>query len=72
MPVVYMPKKSAMILLIILGTICLVDGSIKEDLKETLVGLGSLIYAIVTLVSDRKKKQAAKNNAQGKNPFTPI
>ncbi len=72
MPVVYMPKKSAMILLLILGTICLVDGSVKKDFKEIMVGLGSLIYAILTLVNGRKKSQDGKNAGNGKNPFTPV
>jgi hypothetical protein len=67
-----MPKKSAMILLLVLGVICLVDGSIKKDIKEILVGLGSLIYAIVTLVNIRKKNQSDKNNREGNNPITPI
>ncbi|MEO3405373.1 DUF308 domain-containing protein [Mucilaginibacter sp. CAU 1740] len=56
MALIFMPRKSAMILLIILGIICLVDGIYKGDTTETIVGVVILLYAVVSLVSGRKKK----------------
>jgi hypothetical protein len=61
MPVIFMPAKSAAILLLVLGTICLVDGIIKKDTKEILVALATLAYSVYKLVTARKKKQDNKS-----------
>jgi len=56
---VYMRKKPAFILMIVLGTICVIDGAFsKHDIKEFLVGAAVLIYAVVGLVNLQKEKKA--------------
>lgn len=45
MPVIFMPAKSAAILLLVPGTICLADGIIKKDTKEILAAAAILAYA---------------------------
>jgi hypothetical protein len=55
----------------VLGPICIVDGIIKKDTKEILLMLVVFIYAIVTLVNDRKKKLARKNAQERSNPINP-
>lgn len=55
MAMLFMPKRSAYILLLILGVIVLVGGIAKKTVKETLVGAAILIYAIVSLLTSKKK-----------------
>jgi uncharacterized membrane protein HdeD (DUF308 family) len=62
MALIFMPRKSAMILLIILGIICLVDGIHKGDTTETIVGVVILLYAIISLVTGKSNKPANNNN----------
>ena len=57
---VYMPRKAALILMLVLSTICLIDGSSKKDLKEILVGVAVFSYGIYGLVSDNRKKKKAE------------
>ena len=63
MAVVYMPRKAGLIWMLVLGAICFPDGIVKGNPIETLVGLGTLTYSIVSLVSDYRKKQKMKKNA---------
>jgi len=67
MPLIFLPRKAALILLVVLGIVCVVDGIYKKDLKETLIMAAILIYAIVSLINDRKKKLAEKNPADTTN-----
>lgn len=57
---IYMPRKAVFIILLLLGLICFVGGIVEKEPKTFLVGVGALIYSIVTLVRDWKKKQVAK------------
>lgn len=56
MALLFMSRKSAFIILLVLGIICLADGLPKNDAKEILVASACLTYAIVGMVGDRKKK----------------
>lgn len=62
MGLIFMPRKSAFIIFFVLGIICMGDGIIKKDIKESLVGLAFLLYAIISLLASRKK-----NLTKGKN-----
>jgi hypothetical protein len=64
MGLIFMPKKSAMVLLIILSVICLVDGIHKGDTKETIVGAVILLYAVINLINGRRKKPVNANNRE--------
>jgi len=48
-----------------------VDGIVKKDTKEILLMLAVFIYAIITLVNDRKKKLANKNVQERNNSINP-
>jgi hypothetical protein len=52
---IYMSSKSAAILLLVLGLICLVDSINKKDFKEFLVAAASLGYGTYKLITARKK-----------------
>ena len=71
MALIFMPRKSALIILLVLGAICLVDGIVKKDPKEMLVALAILGYAIVSLVSGRKRTPANKNDREHSNSINP-
>jgi len=71
MALIFMPRKSALILLLILGTICLVDGIPKKDVKEILVAVAILTYVIVSFITGRKKNPANKNYPEQRNPVKP-
>ena len=71
MALILMPRKSALIILLVLGAICLVDGIAKKDTKEILVALAILGYAIISLVTGRKKNLANKNDRVHSNPVNP-
>jgi hypothetical protein len=60
MALIFMRRKPALIILLFLGTICLVDGIAKRDIKEILVALAILGYAVVSLVTGRKKSVEIK------------
>jgi hypothetical protein len=68
---ILLPRKPTLICLAVLGPICIVDGIVKKDIKEILAMLVVFIFAIVTLVSDRKKKLARKNDQERSNPVKP-
>lgn len=68
---ILLPRKPTLICLAVLGPICIVDGIVKKDTKEILAMLVVFIFAIVTLVSDRKKKLARKNDQERSNPIKP-
>ena len=55
MALLFMPRKSALIIMLVLGAMCLVDGIHKKDVKETLIGSAILIYVIVSLLTGKKK-----------------
>ncbi len=55
MPLMFMPRKSALILMLVLGAMVLVDGIVKKDIKETLIASAILVYAIVSLLTGKKK-----------------
>jgi len=71
MAFVYMPRKPALIIMLVLGAICVVDGAVKKDIKEFLVGLGTFVYALVSIVGDRKKARANKNAQARNNSINP-
>jgi hypothetical protein len=56
----------------VLGPICMVDGIVKKDIIEILAMLAVFIFAIVSLLNDRKKKLAVKNDRERSNPIKPI
>jgi hypothetical protein len=68
---ILLPRKPTLICLVVLGPICMVDGIVKKDTKEILAMLVVFIYAIVTLVNDRKKKLASKNDRERSNSINP-
>ena len=55
----------------VLGPICMVDGIVKKDTTEILAMLAVFIFAIVSLLNDRKKKLAGKNDRERSNPINP-
>lgn len=57
---VYMPRKAALILMLLLSSICLIDGPSKNNLKEILVGVAVFSYSVYSLVSDSRKKKKAR------------
>ena len=57
MALYYMPRKAALIILLILGSISLVDGIAKKDTREILVALAILVFAIVSLIVIGRKKK---------------
>ena len=57
---VYMPRKAALILMLVLSSICLIDGPSKNNLKEILVGVAVFSYSVYSLVSDSRKKKKAR------------
>jgi len=61
MALIFMPKKSAFIILLVLGMICLVDGIAKKDIIEILVALVLLGYSIISLATGRKKRKSNEN-----------
>jgi len=67
MALIFMPRKSALIILLVLGTMCLVDGIAKKDSKEILMALAILGYAIVSLVTNL----ANKNDRERSNSVNP-
>lgn len=71
MGLVFMPKRSAIIILLVLGAICLVDGIVKKDVKEILVALSILIYALVSLTAGKKKDPASQNDRACNNSINP-
>ncbi|MDR3697870.1 hypothetical protein [Mucilaginibacter sp.] len=71
MPLIFLHGKSALIMMLVLGTICLVDGIAKKDTKEILVALATLGYAIVSLVTGRKKNIANNNDWENGNSNMP-
>jgi len=68
---ILLPRKPTLICLVVLGPICIVDGIVKKDTKEILIMLAVLIFAIVTLVNDRKKKLAGKNDREQSKSINP-
>ena len=58
---ILLPRKPTLICLVVLGPICIVDGIVKKDTKEILIMLAVLIFAIVTLVNDSRKKKKLIN-----------
>jgi hypothetical protein len=71
MPIIFMPRKTALIMLLVLGAMCLVDGIIKKDIKEILVGLGILAYAVVSLINGKKKNAPNKIEQKDSNFVNP-
>ncbi|HEX8022426.1 MAG TPA: hypothetical protein VF500_20910 [Mucilaginibacter sp.] len=55
----------------VLGPICMVDGIVKKDTKEILAMLAVFIFAVVSLLNDRKKKLAIKNDRERSTPINP-
>ncbi|GAA3983051.1 hypothetical protein [Mucilaginibacter dorajii] len=68
---ILLPRKPTLICLAVLGPICIVDGIVKKDTQEILAMLVVFIFAIVTLINDRKKKLAGKNARERSNPMNP-
>jgi hypothetical protein len=64
MALIFMPRRSAFIFMLVLGIICLVDGIVKKDTKELLVASAILIYAVVSLITNKKKKIAGKDSGK--------
>ncbi len=58
---ILLPRRPTLICLVVLGPICIVDGIVKKDTKEILIMLAVLIFAIVTLVNDSRKKKKLIN-----------
>ena len=58
---IYMSSKSAAILMLVLGIICLADGIVKKDIKELLVAAALLAYGTYKLITARKKLPDNKN-----------
>ncbi|MFC0514214.1 hypothetical protein ACFFGT_08390 [Mucilaginibacter angelicae] len=69
---ILLPRKPTLICMAVLGPICMVDGIVKRDAKEILAMLAVFIFAIVSLLNDRKKKLASKNDRERSNPIKPI
>lgn len=57
---VYLPRKPALIFLLVFGIICVPDGISKGDIKEIVIMSVILIYAAYSLINDRRKKLANK------------
>jgi hypothetical protein len=72
MGVIFTPKRTAMVLLIILGIICLADGIHKKDTTETLVAMAILLYAIISLINGRKKPMIRDNQRSNQSNITGI
>ena len=73
MALIYMPRKTAIVFLFIMGTFCLVDGIHKKDTTEILVAVAILICAVVKLVTGKAKKSLNANEGQDKsNPIEPL
>jgi hypothetical protein len=68
---ILLPRKPTLICLVLLGPICMVDGIVKKDTTEILAMLVVFIYAIATLVNDRKKKLARNNDQERSNSINP-
>jgi hypothetical protein len=68
---ILLPRKPTLICMVVLGPICMVDGIVKRDTKEILAMLAVFIFAIVSLLNDRKKKLASKNNRERSDPINP-
>ena len=68
---ILLPRKPTLICMAVLGPICMVDGIVKKDTKEILAMLAVFIFAIVSLLNDRKKKLAIKNNRERSNLINP-
>jgi hypothetical protein len=66
---ILLPRKPTLICMAVLGPICMVDGIVKKDTKEILAMLAVFIFAIVSLLNDRKKKLAVKNDRERSNPI---
>ena len=57
----YMPRKAALIMLLVLGIICLVGGIVQKNTHAFLAGLAILGYSIISLVLDWRKKRISKS-----------
>lgn len=68
---ILLPRKPTLICMAVLGPICMVDGIVKKDTKEILAMLAVFIFAIVSLLNDREKKRAIKNDRERSNPINP-
>lgn len=68
---ILLPRKPTLICMAVLGPICMVDGIVKKDTIEILAMLAVFIFAIVSLLNDRKKKLAIKNNRERSNLINP-
>ncbi|WP_330861542.1 hypothetical protein [Mucilaginibacter sp.] len=68
---ILLPRKPTLICMAVLGPICMVDGIVKKDTKEILAMLAVFIFAVVSLLNDRKKKLAIKNDRERSTPINP-
>jgi hypothetical protein len=68
---ILLPRKPTLICMAVLGPICVVHGIVKKDTQEILAMLAVFIFAIVTLLNDRKKKLAVKNDRERSKPIIP-
>ncbi|SDD27656.1 hypothetical protein SAMN04487894_107193 [Niabella drilacis] len=56
MPLILVPRKSAMVFIIVLAAICIAGGVVNKALKPLIVGLAIMIYAFICLAAGSKKK----------------
>lgn len=70
---ILLPRKPTLICLVVLGPICVADGIVKKDTKEILAMLAVFIFAVVTLITDSRKKRKLinKNDREHSNSVNP-
>jgi len=64
MALIFMPRKSGFIYMLILGLICFVGGILKREIPAILVGAIVSLYAVISLATGKKKdkKTIVSNN----------
>jgi len=57
MPLIFMPRRSALVYMLVLGLLCLTGGIVKKEMKGIIIGVGITLYALISLIMEFRKRQ---------------